>query len=409
MLAFSKVTSVWVLQGCVADLRAGRGQDVSMTYDQTELIGYVDGVAGNQIMGWAKCGNGSCEVDLLIDGTFVSTTASDRFRADLLGEISFDGKRAFIIFVPPVYCDGTTKAIDVCFTGTDTTLKFGRFQFSQVFSYQPAIIVAKPDPKLGLRAKVILSLLRPSDVTGGTLVRRGRVNDGGYVMLDSGLENTIGYSLGISDDVSWDLEMAKVGCHLYQYDHTIEALPMDHPNFHWSRNGIASTSSPDGMFKSIGDLIRANGHDQRCDLILKMDIEGFEWDVLQALPREFLIQFAQIVAEFHCFTTIDEDGGYGKITGALQKLNETHQLIHVHANNCGHLGLIGGVPLPDAFEVTYVRIADHQFEECRRVFPTPLDMPCSPDAADFYLGPMGQNADVSLDEKPYTSGRSSYL
>ena len=111
-------------------------------------------------------------------------------------------------------------------------------------------------------------------------------------MLDSGLDNTIDYNLGINDDVSWDLEMAKASCRLYQYDHTIKALPMDHPNFHWSRNGIASGSSPDGMFKSNGDLIRANGHDQRRDLILKMDIEGFEWDVLQELPRESLMQFS---------------------------------------------------------------------------------------------------------------------
>ena len=106
---------------------------------------------------------------------------------------------------------------------------------------------------------------------------------------------------------------------------------------------------------------------------------------------------------------IDEHGGYGKIMGALQRLNEVYRLIYVHANNCGYPGLIGGVLLRDASEATYVRIADPQFEEYRRVFPTLLDMPCSPDAAYFHLRPMGQKADVILDEKPHSFGRDGCL
>jgi len=47
----------------------------------------------------------------------------------------------------------------------------------------------------------------------------------------------------------------------------------------------------------------------------------------------------------------------------------------VHANNNGGLGIIGGTIIHDLLELTYVRRSDHQFEECRRVFPTPIDMP----------------------------------
>src|SRR5208282_1114392 len=66
-------------------------------------------------------------------------------------------------------------------------------------------IMFSPDLQSGQMAKKVLSLLRPMDVVDGSLVRKGGRNDGGYVMLNSHTENTIAYSLGIGDDVSWDL------------------------------------------------------------------------------------------------------------------------------------------------------------------------------------------------------------
>lgn len=356
-------------------------------------VGYVDAVVGNRISGWARSGDATCSVDLIVDGMLISATRADIFRQDLLGTVSADGKHGFIIVVPATYCDGEARTVEVRFSGSETLLQFGRFPFSHDFVYEPPVVVAKPHPKLALRAKQLLALLRPADVTGGRFVRRGRANDGGYVMLNHGLENVIAYSLGINDDVSWDMEMARAGCQLFQYDHTIDALPEQHPSFQWSRNGVAGSSSEDGVFKSIDDLICSNGHTACRDLILKMDIEGSEWELLNAIPFETLLQFSQIVAEFHSFTFVDGDEHYQDVTGALRKLNETHKLVHIHANNCGWLGMIGGVTLPDAFEVTYVRRNDHQFEECRRVFPTSIDMPCNPNAADYYLGAMGLSAD----------------
>src|SRR5208283_753710 len=65
-------------------------------------------------------------------------------------------------------------------------------------------------PALTQHVLDIWSLVRPRDVIGGQMVRKGRDFDGGYVMLDSGLENAIVYSLGIGRDVSWDLDMARL-------------------------------------------------------------------------------------------------------------------------------------------------------------------------------------------------------
>lgn len=254
-------------------------------------------------------------------------------------------------------------------------------------------VVCAPDPAMGESIRSILRLISPMDVIGGNLVRKGCPNDGGYIMLDSGLRDAAAYSLGIAGDVSWDLDMAALGCQIYQYDHTIEALPVSHPAFHWHRIGIAAQDSADGVMCTLDTLIQRNGHVGRNDLVLKMDIEGAEWDLFEAMPESTLRQFSQIVMEMHHFAgAAGHPAGplfYKKFEAVLRKLDATHQVVHIHANNNGGLGIIGGTIIHDLFELTYVRRSDHRFEECRRVFPTPIDMPNVTSAPDYFLGPLG--------------------
>ncbi len=255
------------------------------------------------------------------------------------------------------------------------------------------VVVCAPDRAMGETARSILALVSPMDVVGGNLIRIGCPNDGGYILLDSGLRDAVAYSLGIAGDVSWDLQMANLGCQIYQYDHTIEALPQQHPAFHWFRIGVAGQDSPDGTMCRLDTLISRNGHGGRNDLVLKMDIEGSEWDLFEAMPVETLQQFSQIVMEMHHFAVAaNHPAGLvylRKFEAVLRKLDATHQAVHIHANNNGALAIIGGTILPDLLEMTYVRRSDHQFTECRRVFPTRLDMPNMPQAPDYFLGAVG--------------------
>lgn len=236
------------------------------------------------------------------------------------------------------------------------------------------------------QALEILSLLRPMRAIDTPLVRLGRQNDGGYVMLDRGLDNAIAYSLGVGDDVSWDFAMAERGCDIWLYDHTIAALPAGHAAFHWERLGVASQSA--GSMRSLADLVAQNGHQGRTDLILKMDIEGYEWEVLEAVDPKVLKQFSQIVMEVHGLAPgINE--GHGQRTAILRKLNETHQLCHAHGNNWGSLAIVGGVPIVDVMELCYLRRDDYSFARTAQAFPTPLDQPCHPHRLDYYLGTIG--------------------
>lgn len=249
------------------------------------------------------------------------------------------------------------------------------------------VIVNIPSASAGIKARNILRLLRPCDVVGGSLIRKGRINDGGYIMLDHGLDAKIAYSLGIGDDVSWDLDMATMGCQIWQYDNTIACLPTEHPSFHWKQVKIGPVTGAGVM--SLSDIIRENGHSDEFGMLLKMDIEGAEWNVFSRQENATVLpQFSQIVIELHKLIP-DNDVRSENVIAVLARISETHQCIHVHPNNWGYLGIVGGVMIPDTLEVTYVRKGDHEFERCNKTFPTGLDMSCRPEAPDFFLGAVG--------------------
>jgi len=231
----------------------------------------------------------------------------------------------------------------------------------------------------------VLRLLRPFTVVGGDKIRVGRIHDGGYVMLRDFRKIEAAYSLGIEKEVSWDRQIASYGIDIFQYDHTIDSLPELNDRFHWSKIGISAVPKPDENLNTLENLIIANDH-SNLNMLLKCDIEGHEYDMLNATPRFLLQKFSQIVMEIHGLERLFDINHAKFIYDALSKLTADHQVIHVHANNHAPYVILGGVPVPSVMELTLVRRVDHKFSVCETTFPTELDTPCHPHAADFHLG-----------------------
>ena len=101
------------------------------------------------------------------------------------------------------------------------------------------------------------------------LVRIGHEHDGGYIMLNDFHNGDIAYSFGISNDVSWDKDMVNRGCEIFMYDHTIDNLPEQNPNFHWNKLGIADGIIHDDRLKTLDELIASNHHENAHNMINK--------------------------------------------------------------------------------------------------------------------------------------------
>ena len=266
--------------------------------------------------------------------------------------------------------------------------------FGQDFGYRiarrlgwlPPTPPALPRLTSEMQARVMraLALLAPFDTPGLGRRRIGGTGDGGYVLADCLSPDQPVLSLGIGPDVSFDLELAKQGHHIVMLDHTITSLPQRHLNFTWLKNGIAPQASADGVMMPL-DMLLTRMPTSRADPILKMDVEGAEWDVLASADPATLGRFAQITLELHTLLRLDEPGFNAVAHKALSNLLVAFLPIHVHGNNFGVLGQVGGLPCPETLEVTYLRRDLAAFSPSATWFPTPHDRPNFDEMPDHLL------------------------
>ena len=88
-------------------------------------------------------------------------------------------------------------------------------------------------------------MLKPHAPLGKHKRRFGGRNDGGYVLIDdfSGIDHAL--SFGIDHNVSWDLDLARRGIPVTQYDHTIDRSPSEHPRIAFVRKKIVPSEVGD--------------------------------------------------------------------------------------------------------------------------------------------------------------------
>lgn len=229
-----------------------------------------------------------------------------------------------------------------------------------------------------------LSVLEPSSVSCGK-VRVGGSHDGGYVMANDFYGNHVGYSIGVGPQVFWDQEMANRGLEIFQYDHTVDAVPGEHSLFRYFKKGIGPDLN-DPNLMTLERMLEDNGHIEQEHMLLKMDVEGAEWDALDAMRSDIIAKFDQIVVEYHALDLLHDLQFRNRAERVFRKLSETHRCIHVHGNNFGGYRIIENIPIAPVIEVTYGLIGRFNFDSHREEYPTHLDEPCNPAEPDLYLG-----------------------
>jgi len=231
----------------------------------------------------------------------------------------------------------------------------------------------------------VLGQIKIKSLVGFKKKRFGLNADGGYVMVDKIDDIDAAYSLGIFDEVSWDLEMANRGIPVIQYDDSVDAPPVEHKHFTFYKKRIADSRNSDLGLESIEGIVESHKHYGK-KLILKMDIEGSEWDVLDDIKEDTLKLFDQILLECHHFRRIPEYQFRERALRVFKKLNRFHTPIHVHANNCTRVFKLVDFYFVDALELTYVKSENYSFTECDEIFPGPFDSPNNPKLPDIFLG-----------------------
>jgi hypothetical protein len=230
----------------------------------------------------------------------------------------------------------------------------------------------------------VLRLIMPKCCSGPQKIRVGSANDGGYIMLDDFAELSCALSFGISDNDSWDLAVAERGVHVYQFDHSVEQAPSSHQYLKFFKTRISTRQSHGS--ETLPELIKLYSRKKSSDILLKMDIEGDEWEVLNDCPGSILKHCTQIICEFHNLHRLGEAAFLSIAREVFMKLSNNFIVVHIHANNCGQLFNIANIALPDVIEITFVNNDRYIAKDGIELFPTALDMANLPSSPDIYLG-----------------------
>lgn len=219
------------------------------------------------------------------------------------------------------------------------------------------------------RLHCIYHLLNTKKVFGKKRILLGHKSDGCYVLLDDLKNIKIAYSFGIGRRIQFDLELAKRGIDVYMYDHTIKSLPFPNEKFHWKKIGIAGKKTNNIKMKTLENLIIENGHTAEKNMILKMDVEFYEWESLIDLKEKTLNQFKYIAIEYHFrdekkSTEVD---AYYKV---IKKLYKTHQPFYIRCNgNRSFKVNFGNNRICHIMEVSYIIRQDNLFTKDDTVYP----------------------------------------
>jgi len=154
-------------------------------------------------------------------------------------------------------------------------------------------------------------------------------------------------------------------------DASVDGPAESHPRFVFRKKFVGVTS--DDIFMTLDDWVNESVPGTRSDLLLQIDIEGYEYEVFIGVSDALLRRFRIIVAEFHDLHQLWDWSRFRIASRAFEKLLQTHTCVHIHPNNSGGLVSMDGIGIPQTAEFTFLR-CDRIFQSSPATnFPHPLD------------------------------------
>jgi hypothetical protein len=186
-------------------------------------------------------------------------------------------------------------------------------------------------------------------LTNCQLQRFGEPNDGGYLVCANLLDDVAaGYSYGINGYDGWGCEVATtLGVPVHQYDCFDGRVPAcaGKTMFHSECIGAQTATIENRPYDTLERQLARNGHDT-ARIVMKIDVEGAEWEVFTTSPDAVLDRIDQLVVEFHGTSEM-------RFVSAVQRLKHFFHVANLHMNNHACDG--SGAPFPAwAYEVLFV-------------------------------------------------------
>lgn len=179
----------------------------------------------------------------------------------------------------------------------------------------------------------------------------GDREDGGYFLAFPIDKRSEVVSVGIGDNISFDCAISPYVSNIHMFDHTIQAPKHIPENACFYNKGIGVVTKGSLLdFQEILSFTKLGN-----PRIIKIDIEGGEWDILSSLKSDSLAGVSQVVIEFHNLIELLRDPrGLEAVFRILKSLKRDFWAININPNNWANSQIIHGVHFADVLEVTFL-------------------------------------------------------
>lgn len=191
-----------------------------------------------------------------------------------------------------------------------------------------------------------------TDILLYDLVRLCNHEDGGYIFHNGEIDYKHLISFGIAEDISFEQDFNKLypTAKISAFDPSIDSMPEPIENTNFYKKGVSKEDSDQYLtLESISEKFQIDVNHRK---VIKMDIEGFEWDVFEK-SINLISKCNILIVEFHFYERPRKPIFLFPITlfksyQILKKLNTIFYFFNINANNGSG----------------YVRFKDFLFPKC---------------------------------------------
>ena len=173
----------------------------------------------------------------------------------------------------------------------------------------------------------------------------------------------------------FDIACSDMGIKVFMADASVDGPCVKIDNSEFIKKFIGAFNSE--IFITMDNWIKNSNISEDKDLILQMDIEGYEYETIYSISNELMNRFRFIIIEFHALDMLFNSTYFERFKNVFNKLLETHYIVHIHPNNCCDIVKYKDIEIPPVMEFTFVK--KERFKKIDFVikYPHQLDVDCT--------------------------------
>jgi hypothetical protein len=213
--------------------------------------------------------------------------------------------------------------------------------------------------------------LRPLDC-GKELIRIGGQRDGGYLLPNDmeGIEYC--FSPGVNEVSDFENHLADLGIKSFLADYSVDGPPVTRPEFVFDKKFLGTCDR--GNFMTLASWKDKYLAHYTSDLLLQMDIEGWEYQVILNTPISLLNQFRIMAIEFHYLDRLFDPFVFSMFSSCFERILQDFYVVHIHPNGCRSSVKSGDIDIPEVLEITFINKRRVGSTKPREDFPHKLDV-----------------------------------